>query len=104
LSESLESLLEAEARAAEILERAGREAQSERNSIPEALKEIEDKYESALAAAEERETANIATETAAYRDELRGKRGGIEERLRERSGELQEKAFELLRRRIMQDR
>jgi hypothetical protein len=101
LSESLESLLEAEARAAEILERAGRDALTERNSIPGALKELEDKYESALSAAEEREMANIATETLAYREELRLKREGIEERLRERSPELQEKAFELLQGRIL---
>lgn len=101
MSESLESLLEAEARAAEILERAGREALAERNLIPGALKELEDKYESALAAAEERETANIATETLAYREELRMKREGIEERLRERSSELKGKAFELLQGRIL---
>jgi hypothetical protein len=101
LSESLESLLEAEARAAEILERAGRDALAERNSIPGVLKELEDRYESALAAAEERETAVIATETLAYREELCRKREGIEERLRERSPELREKAFELLQGRIL---
>ncbi|MFO7627100.1 MAG: hypothetical protein R6V62_07575 [Candidatus Fermentibacteraceae bacterium] len=101
MSESLESLLEAEARAAEILERAGREALAERNSIPAALKELEDRYESALAAAEEREKASIATETLAYREELGLKRKGIEERLRERSRELRGKAFELLQGRIL---
>ncbi|GEM_PF-6239640 len=102
MSESLESLLGAEARAAEVIERAGREALAERNSIPGALKEIEDRYETALAAAEERETANIATETLAYREELRRKREGIEERMGEKSRELQGKAFELLRGRILQ--
>lgn len=101
MSESLESLLEAEARAAEILEKAGREALAERNSIPGVLKELEDRYESALAAAEERETAVIATETLAYREELCRKREGIEGRLRERSPELGEKAFELLQGRIL---
>ena len=101
MSESLESLLEAEARAAELLERAGREALAERNSIPGVLKELEDRYESALAAAEERETAGIATETLTYREELRKQREGIEERLREKSRELQGKAFELLQGRIL---
>lgn len=101
MSESLESLLEAEARAAEILERAGRDAQAERNSIPPAVRELEDRYETALASAEERETGNISSETIAYRGELQVKRERIEERLRGRSGELRAKAFELLRGRIL---
>lgn len=101
MSESLESLLEAEARAAEILERAGREALAERNSIAPAVSELEDRYESALAAAGERETANISSETLAYRKELESRRKGIEERLREKSRELRGKAFELLQGRIL---
>ncbi len=101
MSESLASLLAAEARAAELLEKAGREAQAERNSIPAALKELEDRYESALAAAGEREMAGIVAEIESYRIELHRKKIELEEALKQRSLELHPQALELLRGRIL---
>lgn len=101
MSESLEALLAAEARAVELLERAGREAQGERASIPEALKELESKYESALAAAEEREIAGISAEIEEYRNRLQRNRITLEEDLRVKSRELHTQALRLLRAKIL---
>lgn len=101
MSESLETLLAAEARAAELLERAAREAQGERASIPEALSELETRYESALAAAEERETSGIVQEVGTYHEQLRQMRMALEEELRDKSRELDSEAFRLLRARML---
>ncbi len=103
MSGSLETLLEAEALATEILEKAAREAQAERNSIPEALKELESKYESALAAAEERETAALSTDLEEYRTGLARRRADLEQDLVSRARGLENVAADLLRKRIIQD-
>jgi flagellar biosynthesis chaperone FliJ len=103
LSGSLETLLEAEARAAEIVEKAVREAQAERSSIPEALEELESKYENALNAAEERETAVLATDLEEYRAGLARKRAELEQNLVLRARGLDTVAADMLRNRIIQD-
>ncbi len=104
MSDNLKSLLSAETGAAEIIEKARREAQMERNAIPSALKELEERYESALAAAKEREIAGLMTDTEAYQIELRRTTDELAELLIDKSRKLPSEALGLLRGRILKGR
>lgn len=103
MSDNLKSLLSAEAEAAEILDKARREAKAIRSSVPMALKELESRYEEALASAEKRETEKIEAETEEFRLEVMKKAEAARRVLADRSKNLSSRARELLLTQFLKD-
>lgn len=103
MSERLRSLLSEEAAAAERLEGARREAQALKASIPQALKELEEKYGSALSAAEQRQIQELEAEIETFRNRVREKTQEMEEALTLRARDLPRAAEELLRNAILKE-
>ncbi len=99
----LEELRAAEEQAAEVLERARREAQRIRLSIPDALEEMDSRKDGKLAEVADRADRAVEEEMGRLADRLEGRTRERLEELEGHRGDVESRAAELLEAHLLRD-